>query len=128
MTEQDLEKQNAVLRYRLEHARRTLEGAYDSRAGFGAHNDPPMRFQYSEIDTERSRQDKQWGGPVTDDTRSDDEWCQYIEKQTEAVRVDRALDLDKPGATRERYIKIAALAVAAVESIDARLRLAKGKQ
>ena len=66
---------------------------------------------YDEIKTERKVQDEQWGGPKHDDMHSPNDWIVYIVKQ-----------LGKASSSVFRYqmIKIAALAVAAVEWIDRR--------
>lgn len=65
-----------------------------------------------EIRAERAAQDAQWGGPEHDDTHGPDEFAGFIEGQLSKCQYGRG-----PNA-RERFIKIAALAVAAVESYD----------
>lgn len=60
---------------------------------------------------ERIAQDKQWGGPAHDDMHDTYDWMNYIANQAEKLARDES-------TARERFIKIAALAVAAVESID----------
>lgn len=80
---------------------------------------------YSEIREERIRQDAQWGGAVHDDdhTATSDGacWRDFVSRQMALAEREHA---QADGATaalnvqRSRYIKIAALAVAAVESID----------
>lgn len=63
-----------------------------------------------EITQERNNQDAQWGGADGDDCNAEGDWLIFIQKQG-----DRWMN----GApSREVYIKIAALAIAAVESID----------
>lgn len=62
---------------------------------------------YNEIKAERVDQDKQWGGPEHDDLHGPDEFMGYITRQ-----------IEKDTDVRERLVKIAALAVAAVESFD----------
>jgi hypothetical protein len=66
---------------------------------------------FAEIADERARQDRQWGGAAHDDEHSDADWYSYIRYQGEYVH-----DQIIPTAFEERMIKIAALAVAAVES------------
>lgn len=61
-----------------------------------------------EIETERDDQDEQWGGPDHDDDHDENDWVKYIRKQ-----IDK-----KDERFRERMIKVAALAVAAIESYD----------
>lgn len=65
---------------------------------------------------ERGRQDAQWGGPAHDDTHSVDDWCSHIDHQLSFIHYP--LKDATPEEERERFIKIAALAVAAVESLD----------
>lgn len=69
----------------------------------------------AEVVEERRRQDKQWGGPEHDDTHRHSEWGAYIRKQLAGI--PSAFDDDK---NRARFVKIAALAVAAIESMDRR--------
>lgn len=59
---------------------------------------------------ERKMQDRQWGGAEHDDTHNHDDWLNYIGYQMDRSRYGD----DK----RERLIKIAALAIAAVEAMD----------
>lgn len=67
----------------------------------------------ADIEDERRRQDAQWGGPEHDDEHSMYDWRNYIIKQM------IAFENDIHGPTRRsRLIKIAALAVAALECID----------
>jgi hypothetical protein len=63
---------------------------------------------------ERSRQDQQWGGPGHDDEHDAADWREFIKKQAGRISY---LRLANP---RDCFIKIAALAVAAIESIDRR--------
>jgi hypothetical protein len=67
-------------------------------------------FIFTEVAQERERQDRQWGGPEHDDEHSVLDWAQFIAKQFCLVRED--------ANARQRFVKIAALAIAAVESID----------
>ncbi len=67
-----------------------------------------------EIKAERQRQDQQWGGPQHDDLHSSADWATYIVHQLGRIS---AVGLYEP------MIKIAALAVAAVESHDRRYGL-----
>lgn len=59
---------------------------------------------------ERDNQDKQWGGPEHDDKHNEFDWVFFIDKQLSCVD-----DFDD---VRGRFVKIAAIALAAVESID----------
>jgi len=67
---------------------------------------------FSEISQERAAQDAQWGGPTHDDSHERFEWCAWIEKQN-----IYAFDASRSPVNFEaRMLKIAALAVAAIES------------
>lgn len=68
-----------------------------------------MEQVFDDISNQRILQDYQWGGAAHDDQHLPMEWMAFIQKQVTAARSTDA---------RERFIKIAALAVAAVESID----------
>jgi len=68
-----------------------------------------------EIRDEREKQDQQWGGRHHDDAHSIEDWLRYMAQQ------GAKLVFNRPKLCRERFIKIAALAVAAVESIDRKL-------
>lgn len=63
------------------------------------------------INDEREAQDRQWGGPVHDDTHDPDHFFRCIEHQIDRVRTENA-------HSRMRMVNIAALAVAAIESMD----------
>ena len=63
-----------------------------------------------EIKAERMEQDKQWGGPSHDDHHTTTDWMRYITYQ--------AQQSVNPNEFRERMVKVAALAVAAIESYD----------
>lgn len=65
----------------------------------------------AEVVAERGRQNKQWGGAEHDDEHGPDEFLGFIRRQ-----------VSKDGDVRERLIKIAALAVAAIESLDRNTR------
>ncbi|MBW8267936.1 hypothetical protein [Caldovatus aquaticus] len=72
----------------------------------------------SEIAAERTRQDAQWGGPAHDDTMPLDEFVALIRDYAGWARV-KAREGSMVEA-RQRLIQVAALAVAAVESLDRR--------
>lgn len=82
-----------------------------------------MENIFEEIKQERARQDEQWGGAEHDDGHDLHDWSTYILHQlghrTRAHSTPKELlaHVGKAEA-RERLIKIAALAVAAIESID----------
>jgi hypothetical protein len=64
---------------------------------------------FAEIAAERVRQNAQWGGPEHDDAHGPIDWLQCIDYQHSRATVSDY---------RERMVKIAALAVAAIESHD----------
>jgi hypothetical protein len=68
---------------------------------------------YQEIRDERARQDQQWGGSAHDATHPPSAWLRYIEKQIKKVRTGTEAQ------KRERFVKIAALSVAALETCRA---------
>lgn len=87
---------NVILEVKAEHFAGQLQGP----AGL-----------FMEALAERDRQDEQWGGPAHDDTHDELDWSSYIDHQTHKIVV---ADVDK----RQGFVKIMALAMAAIESID----------
>jgi len=71
-----------------------------------------------EIAAERRRQDGKWGGPAHDDEHSTAEFVQFIEDYAGWAR--QMASMNSPDKARRRLIQVAALAVAAVESMDRR--------
>lgn len=72
----------------------------------------------SEVIAERERQDDKWGGASHDDTHEISEFVQWIEDYAGWARMMASMgSADK---TRRRLVQVAALAVAAVESMDRR--------
>ncbi|MCK5609395.1 hypothetical protein KAR91_46410 [Candidatus Pacearchaeota archaeon] len=70
----------------------------------------------NEVISERNRQDKKWGGAEHDDKHAPSEFVQWIEDYAGWARMmSSMLSYDR---ARKRLIQIAALAIAAVESID----------
>lgn len=69
----------------------------------------PVDAVYMNIRAERARQDEQWGGPEHDDEHTPWDWARLIECQT---------DWGREKDPWCRFVKIAALAVAAIESIE----------
>lgn len=64
-----------------------------------------------EIRAERAAQDAQWGGPEHDDEHSPDDFMGFITRQVVKGAGDGS-------DVRERFVKIASLAVAALEMLD----------
>jgi hypothetical protein len=77
---------------------------------------PPERLKrhgvLHEVLKEREYRDNMWGGSLYDDTETEVNWSAYITEYANAQ--GRAMTYD----FRKRMVKVAALAVAAVESYD----------
>jgi hypothetical protein len=71
---------------------------------------------YGEIKAERERQDAKWGGAKHDDTHTNFDWIVYLTKH-----VGKAVSwpFDK-SRFRTQMVRVAALAVAAIEWADRR--------
>jgi len=93
----------------------------------------PLPVEASEVHTdvliERARQDQEYGGPTTDDKHTPLEWCGLITQHTgralwawkEMIRASGSDEEIKIGAyrnARRHLVNAAALAIAAVESLD----------
>jgi hypothetical protein len=72
----------------------------------------------SEIIHERAAQDAEWGGAAHDDTHGPGEWLEYISHQLDQADAAASFPDEVAWSVRDRLIKIAALSVAAIESID----------
>jgi hypothetical protein len=70
-----------------------------------------------EVLDERRRQDAIYGGALRDDENDAYDWSRLISKQVGRIDFSEA-EADNPAQHRERFKKIAALAVAAMQSID----------
>jgi hypothetical protein len=76
---------------------------------------------YAEIDQERAAQDAEWGGAEHDDSHGAVDWAAFIRKH-----LSKAFQLPLERATfRRQMVRIAALAVAAVEWHDRQLEQAE---
>jgi hypothetical protein len=71
---------------------------------------------YDEIKAERTVQDAKWGGPSHDDEHVPSDWIRFIEEHA-ARACEWRSNMPK---FRSQMVRIAALAVAAVESHDRR--------
>jgi len=69
---------------------------------------------YDEIRNERKKQDKKWGGIDHDDKHSSHDWVAYIVRHT-GMAVHWPWDTN---IFRQQMIRVAALAVAAIEWTD----------
>lgn len=85
-----------------------IAGAF---AGSGVSGEGTDRI-IAEIKAERAAQDAQWGGHEHDDQHGIEAFAEFIDGQLTKCAHGRGLD------SRQRFIKIAALALAAVESHD----------
>jgi len=74
----------------------------------------PMDKVLREVRAERAVQDAQWGGPSHDDAHPTSDFLDYIAAKTDLARGET----NRPDKTRTRLIQVAALAVAAIESLD----------
>lgn len=72
-----------------------------------------MKLIFDEIVEERWKQNGKWGGADHDDTHNANDWQRYIRSHAAALT-----DTQSAREYRKELIQIAALAVAAVESLD----------
>ena len=76
---------------------------------------------FNQISKERDRQDEQWGGPLHDIEHDVQGWVAcFVNFLARAVNKEAAWGLDLEVA-RLAFLKVAALCVAAIESIDLKL-------
>jgi len=86
---------------------------------------------YDEIREERARQDAKWGGPDHDDGHGASDWVGFIVRHAaKSIRRDVARrahllefadeysPMERPPTVRKQLLRVAALAVAAIESLD----------
>lgn len=69
---------------------------------------------WADIRRERRRQDSKWGGPDHDDRHSPGDWIRFIVKHLGRCAADTIDGL----SFRQHMVRIAALAVAAIEACD----------
>lgn len=77
-----------------------------------------------EVIEERERQDAEWGGPEHDDRHSPHDFARFVNGKTGRVYGYADTEANAVEA-RRRFVQIAALAVAAIESIDRKYPEAK---
>jgi len=75
-----------------------------------------MYIALKDILMERLRQNTIWGGPDHDDNHTFSDWLGFIESYT--IKCRRAVRDHHPGKIRQRFVQIAALAHAGIESLD----------
>lgn len=69
------------------------------------------------INAERLKQDAQWGGSIHDDSHGAFEWCEFVRKQIHLAGSCQFGSVEPDAIAFEgRMVKVAALAVAAIES------------
>lgn len=79
----------------------------------------------AELVAERQAQDEQWGGPSHDDQHSLNEWIAIACRHLGLAASDGGEEA--PARFRRQMIRIAALAVAAVKSVDRNSERVAGK-
>ena len=75
----------------------------------------------AEVMAERDRQDRKWGGPTHDRVHSEADWCRYVREHE--IRAESALagePIREGDDWRTQMVRIAPLAVAAIESHDSK--------
>lgn len=77
---------------------------------------PPNIPILTEIVEERTRQDEKYGGPEHDDAHHPCDWVFFIDRFR--ANAQRSADLGQMDAYRKSLVRVAALAVAALESFD----------
>ena len=70
-----------------------------------------------EIRRERDRQDEKYGGPDHDDSHYPGDWCLILSKYLGRAAAE-TIDAEPDAAFRDNMIKIAAVAIAATQSLD----------
>lgn len=67
----------------------------------------------ADVEFERDQQNEKWGGPDHDDQHGTRDWAAFITEH-----LGKALDAKRPADCRRRMLQVAALACAAIETID----------
>lgn len=86
----------------------------------------PTALALIDVWAERVRQDAQWGGPEHDDQHSDYDWWRFRRDFEDKIVhgpvffASEATVAERAAAQRANLVKIAALAVAQIESLDRR--------
>lgn len=71
----------------------------------------------AEILAERARQDARWGGPAHDDRHPPATWLDLIDDQLMAAGMEGD-ETTTAAVIRARLVKVAALAIAGIQSLD----------
>jgi len=78
-----------------------------------------MKTIIKEVIAERARQDEKWGGPEHDDKHTVWDFFRFMEAKINTVHMEFHNARNKePVTAKRRLFQIAALAFAAIESID----------
>jgi hypothetical protein len=85
-------------------------------------NSRPAANIFDEIAKERSWQDAEFGGPEEDDKKSISDWLRHIYQHTSMANPPVQ---PSEGNFRKQMVRVAALAVAAIQAIDRKIRAAK---
>jgi hypothetical protein len=85
----------------------------ESYEKWAAEQNTVLRSLFEEIRAEREAQDAEWGGTAHDDTHTQFDWWDFIKQHN-----DRSIRGQKRDDYRKQLIRIAALAVAAVQAFD----------
>ena len=72
----------------------------------------------TDITEERIRQSEEWGGAAHDDSHGPHDWVGYIGKQNQVAFAAFVGKNNDAKEWRSRMVKVAALAIAAIESYD----------
>lgn len=76
---------------------------------------PDVARVFEAVLAERAEQDRHWGGAAHDDLHYPHDWLTYIVKQLGRV-AELAEEFGRRESRRERYIKVMALCLAAMQS------------
>ena len=81
---------------------------------------PSREGIYRDIETERLAQDSRWGGAARDDSHREEDWAALVARHLGLALGESAGVGHDPARFRRQMVRVAALAVAAVESHDRR--------
>ena|SRR5882724_12439815 len=87
----------------------------ESYEKWAAKQNTVLRSIFEEIRAEREVQDAKWGGPTHDDKHTQLEWWTFIKHHSR-----RSIRGKKTDSYRKQMIRVAALAIAAIQAFDRR--------
>ncbi len=79
-----------------------------------------LRYVISDVKEERRRQDEKWGGPEHDDAHERRDFVRFTREHLDDARNALARN-DDFAEWRKEMVRVAALAIAAIESHDRRM-------